>query len=222
MLAIIPAFNEGACIGEVLSKIPDWVDVVVVNDGSSDNTKEVSYLYDAVVLNHEENKGYQEALITGVAYFMASSYTQFVVIDADGEIEVASATAMLREVNEEQPIFCGFRTKYKGRIAERIVGKISNQFFGIKDLYCGCKSLHRSILVELAPEQICAGTFTYFVLKKSFDSKIVNFPVGGTARKGKSKFGTGVRVNLRLLGRFLLNLVILITEFKKKQKKYIE
>lgn len=217
LLAIVPAFNEQAFIGKVLSQIPDCVDVVVVNDGSSDNTEEICLLHDVIVLSHETNEGYQQALVTGIGFFIASSYTQFVVIDADGEIDVSNAIAMLREISKEKPIVCGCRTTHKGRIAERIVGQISDHFFGIKDLYCGCKGFHRSIIVEHSPEQICEGNFTKFVLKKSFVADIVNFPVGGTPRQGPSRFGSGIKVNLRLFINFLINMITLVTERKLKQ-----
>ena len=217
LLVIVPAFNEQDCIGEVLSQIPNWVDVVVINDGSSDNTKEICLLHDKLVLSHEVNKGYEEALITGVGFFMSSSYTQFVVIDADGEIDVANALALLSAVSKEQPLFCGYRTAYKGRVAERIVGRITDRFFGVKDLYCGCKGFHRSIVVEHTPEQICDGIFTKFVLKKSLVSNIVNVPIGGIARKGTSRFGSGITINLRLFGNFILSVITLITERKLNQ-----
>lgn len=217
LLVIIPAFNEQDCIGEVLSQIPNSVDVVVVNDGSSDNTKDICLLYEARVLSHQVNKGYEEALITGVRFFMASSYTQFVVIDADGEIDVANALMLLRAVSKEKPVFCGYRTSYKGRFAERVVGRITNQFFGIKDLYCGCKGFHRSIVSSHTPKEVCSGIFTKFVLKKSLVSTVVNIPIGGTVRQGKSKFGSGFMINLRLISNFLGIVMVLITERKLSQ-----
>lgn len=212
LLVIVPAFNEEDCISALLSQIPNSVDVVVVDDGSSDNTKDISLMHDAIVLSHDVNKGYEEALITGVGYFMASSHTQFVVIDADGEIDVANALELLRKVSKEQPVLCGYRTSYKGRVAERVIGQITDRFFGIKDIYCGCKGFHRSVVTQYTPKDICAGIFTKFILKNSLVTNVVNIPLGGIARQGESKFGSGITINLRLISNFIMIMIALITE----------
>nr|WP_290936351.1 glycosyltransferase family 2 protein [Haliscomenobacter sp.] len=66
---IIPVFNEEKSIGLVLADIPkDWVqEVIVCNNGSSDNTAEVALAAGATVL-YQPNKGYGNACLKGMEY----------------------------------------------------------------------------------------------------------------------------------------------------------
>jgi hypothetical protein len=67
------------------------------------------------------------------------------------------------------------------------------------------------------PKEVCSGIFTKFILKKSLASTVVNIPIGGTVRQGKSKFGSGFMINLRLISNFLGIMMVLITERKLSQ-----
>jgi len=79
--AIIPALNEAASIGEVLADIPRWVDeVVVVDNGSTDNTAQIAAQAGARVVS-EPRRGYGQACLTGLAALGACD----VVVFLDGD-----------------------------------------------------------------------------------------------------------------------------------------
>ncbi len=64
---IIPAINEEANIGRVIEEIPDWVDeVLVVDNGSTDNTVTIARSHGAKVI-HEAERGYGAACLRGIA-----------------------------------------------------------------------------------------------------------------------------------------------------------
>ena len=64
---IIPAINEEANIGRVIEEIPDWVDeVLVVDNGSTDNTVAIARSHGAKVI-HEAERGYGAACLRGIA-----------------------------------------------------------------------------------------------------------------------------------------------------------
>ena len=62
-LAAIPCYNEGLAIGSVVSKARKYVDeVLVIDDGSTDDTVEVAEATGATVVSHDNNKGYGAAI----------------------------------------------------------------------------------------------------------------------------------------------------------------
>ncbi len=90
---VIPAYNEAKVIKEVVrkakkvfAKASDYaIDIVVVNDGSSDNTSEEARKGGAIVIDHILNSGAGGATLTGLAYARKFSYDMAATMDADGQ-----------------------------------------------------------------------------------------------------------------------------------------
>ncbi len=84
--AVIPAYNEGKRIGPVIRRTGKIVkNVVVVDDGSADNTSKVAEKSGAVVLRHPLNLGKGAALKTGCDYAIKKGAKILVVLDADAQ-----------------------------------------------------------------------------------------------------------------------------------------
>ncbi|MEL7270855.1 MAG: glycosyltransferase family 2 protein [Bacteroidota bacterium] len=82
---IIPAVNEGESIGKVVSEIPNSVDeIIVVNNGSTDDTHENAEKAGATVLL-EERKGYGFACLKGMQYIEQQSKSPDVIVFIDGD-----------------------------------------------------------------------------------------------------------------------------------------
>ena len=99
---IIPAFNEEdsvAKVVEVVKKVSYVDEIIVVNDGSTDNTESVALRSGAIVINHEFNKGKGEALFTG---YKQSNCDIIAFIDAD----IQNLTSKKVEAIIK-PILCG-------------------------------------------------------------------------------------------------------------------
>ncbi|HOV79239.1 MAG TPA: glycosyltransferase family 2 protein [Bacillota bacterium] len=87
-LVIIPAYNEEENIGKVLKDIRSLniaLDIVVVNDGSTDNTRHVVREAGEKAINLPYNLGYGAALQTGFKYAALKGYEYVVQFDADGQ-----------------------------------------------------------------------------------------------------------------------------------------
>lgn len=91
-LVIIPVFNEEDYILEVLENIKanTDADILVVDDGSTDNTQRIlEEAHIGFLIEHQENQGYGQSLIDGFAFAIKNGYTDLVTIDCDAQHEPA-------------------------------------------------------------------------------------------------------------------------------------
>lgn len=108
ILILIPAYNEASRIGEVIRRVremyPDY-DVVVVNDGSRDNTVQAARAAGAEVVSHPFNMGYGVAIQTGYKYAMRYGYDFLVQMDGDGQHDPAFIPQLLAPVTAGETDF---------------------------------------------------------------------------------------------------------------------
>ena len=101
ILIIIPAYNEEARIGDVILRVRDVqpdVSVVIIDDGSHDNTAEAARTAGAVVISHPFNLGYGVAIQTGYKYALAKGFDFVVQMDGDGQHDPAFIPQILAPV----------------------------------------------------------------------------------------------------------------------------
>jgi len=103
-LVIIPAYNESRSIKRVIKDInqqnPD-VDILVVDDHSSDSTGEIAKASGANVIRHIINGGYGAGLQTGYKYALYKNYDAVAQIDGDGQHDPAYLKEMFAKVENE-------------------------------------------------------------------------------------------------------------------------
>lgn len=86
VMVAIPAYNEAATIGEVVTRARKHADrVVVVDDGSEDNTAARATAAGATVVEHRRNQGYGAALKTAFEVAHSNNARHLVVLDGDGQ-----------------------------------------------------------------------------------------------------------------------------------------
>jgi len=104
IVAIVPALNEEGIIGKVVDEIravsPE-IDVVVVDDASSDETAAVARSHGATVLRLPFNVGIGGAVQTGFRYALAEEYDRAVRLDGDGQHDAREIPKLL------EPVECG-------------------------------------------------------------------------------------------------------------------
>ncbi len=93
---VVPAYNEAAAIGAVVRTVRKvWTNVVVVDDGSADETAAEARGAGATVLRHIFNRGQGAALQTGIDYSLRRGADVIVTFDADGQHRVEDVRKLL-------------------------------------------------------------------------------------------------------------------------------
>jgi glycosyltransferase involved in cell wall biosynthesis len=96
---VVPAFNEEGKIGEVVGELKRlYPNVVVVDDGSADETRARALEAGAVVLRHPINRGQGAALQTGLQYGLLKEAKYLVTFDADGQHPVDALPRLLSPI----------------------------------------------------------------------------------------------------------------------------
>ena len=104
IIAIIPAFNEEGKVGKVVSgivkeKVVD--EVLVIDDGSSDNTVDEAVLAGAKIIRHKHNQGVGAALQTGFEYALNKDFGIILIMGADDQDNPSEMKRVLRPITED-------------------------------------------------------------------------------------------------------------------------
>jgi glycosyltransferase involved in cell wall biosynthesis len=102
LLVVIPALNEADCIGAIIAqaRAHSAIDVLVVDDGSTDDTAAVARLGGATVLRAPLWQGAWGAIQTGIRYAVRHAYSAVITMDADGQHEPAYLPELIAEGRE--------------------------------------------------------------------------------------------------------------------------
>jgi glycosyltransferase involved in cell wall biosynthesis len=175
--------------------------VIVVDDGSTDDTAGVAYRSGAdIVVSHEHNRGLGAALRTGIATALQHDAAAAVYIDADGEYDPADIPAMLRPVlhgSADYVLGSRYRGRLRGQRLSRLVGnKILNVVVTvlsghvISDGQTGLRAFSRRALesAEIIHDYNYAQVLTLDLLKKGM--RLEQVPITYQTRKhGRSFVG---------------------------------
>ena len=143
-IIIIPAYNEEKNIGAVLEgiqkKSPGFP-ILVINDGSSDNTEKVALEHNAEVISLPYNSGYGIALQTGFLYAVKNNFSIVVQMDSDGQHDPSDIKNLIEAVQKDNcDVVIGSRflsrDSYKSSLA-RHAGMLL--FGSIASILCGQK-----------------------------------------------------------------------------------
>ncbi len=153
---IIPTYNEAKGIGRLVKEIRlQNLDVLVVDDGSSDNTSQIAKDGGAIVLRNEKNQGKGASLIKGFNYALTNEYDAVITMDGDGQHLPEDIPYFMRLAKySDSAIFIGNRMqKIKNMPLVRL---ITNRFMSwflsclakqrIPDTQCGFRLLKKEVL----------------------------------------------------------------------------
>jgi len=134
IVIIIPAYNEAGRIATTIFGIRKFsdADIIVVNDGSSDNTTDEATEAGAYVIELPFNLGYGATLQTGFKCALKKGYRFAVQMDADGQHDPSSIEALITPVlNDEVDVVIGSRFLDNGNYKAPFVRRVGMYFFGV-------------------------------------------------------------------------------------------
>jgi len=207
VLAGIPAYNEASCVGSIVLQARQYVnEVLVVDDGSRDNTTKVAELAGATVIRHDENKGYGAAVRSILAEAKKRNPDVLVLLDADSQHNPDEIPALIKPVSEGFDLVIGSREAQKDktpsyrRIGQKVLLRSTRLISktNISDSECGFRAFSQRAISELELKEsgmaISAETVTRAADK---NLKITEVPISNIYTKDGStlnpvKHGMGV------------------------------
>jgi len=158
--AVIPAYHEQKHIGEVVRRTCGQLDrVLVVDDGSNDQTATRAREAGAEVIVHPQNRGKGETIKTGLRYWLDRQFDFVIILDADGQHrpeEIDRFTAVAVSAAEPKLVLGNrmndiTRMPLVRRIVNRYMSKKISRVCGqeIPDTQCGFRMLHRQLIPEV-------------------------------------------------------------------------
>jgi len=177
IVVVLPAYNEGACIGDLLNSFCEAVAdegktcrIIVVNDGSSDNTAEVvagfSQRINMTLINHPQNRGLAEAIKTGLLEAVATAEDKDVIItmDADNSHLPGLLFRMVRLIREGNEVVIASRYQHGAKIRgltmyRKLLSYCASVLFrlvlpmdGVRDYTCGYRAYKATLLKKAFAE----------------------------------------------------------------------
>lgn len=160
VIAIIPAYNEAQNIRKIVSETSNYVSsIIVVDDGSQDNTGELAASIDAKVIRNRCNAGKGAALKRGLIECMKYNPDVVITLDADGQHDPADIPKLLEPIkNEEADIVIGSRYEKENtvnldmplyrRIGLSFIGFVNDKLLNssLKDSQSGFRAYTRNVL----------------------------------------------------------------------------
>ena len=162
---VIPLYNEATVVREVISQARETFPyIVVVDDGSKDDSARQAAAAGAIVVRHPVNLGQGAALQTGFSYILEKTNANYVVtFDADGQHSTTDAAAMVTAAREEElAVILGSRflqgpspVGRLKRLVLRTAAAVSSRTSGmhLTDAHNGLRVIRRDVLVQLNLKQ---------------------------------------------------------------------
>ena len=210
---VVPAFNEGPSIGPLVTALraaATWREILVVDDGSTDDTAARAEAAGARVLRHPYNKGNGASVKTGIRQATGAFV---LIIDADGQHPPADALRLVAHLDAYELVVGARSPATQASPARRLGNQLLNSVASylterpIPDLTSGFRGARRDCLLEflhLLPNGFSTPTTTTLAFMKAGYS--VRFePIDARPRSGHSK----IRLASDGIGFFLILLKVI-------------
>lgn len=223
-LVIIPAYNEELSLGSTLdslivTRVPSTL--LVVDDGSSDQTLAIAESRGVSAIRLPTNKGYSQAISHGMKWAIANSRaTKFATFDADGQIPVEALNECFRIASEGNfDVVLGLRSQEKCRMVENFISRgiaLLSVGESYPDYLCGLK-VYDSQYVQKMFETPAKNFLNFVWAALAFNISGSQIDIYASPRP--SRFGSTHKANLKILKTAMVACVeILRLRFKEMRR----
>lgn len=214
----IPAFNARKTLGHVLQKVYEHVPrerVIVVNDGSQDDTAECAIRYGAELLSHQTNRGKGAALKTVFNHVLSNGRAQAVItLDADGQHSPAEIPKFMQAFAQSEPdLIIGARSfsvrempflrMMSNTITSKLLSCKTKQV--IKDSQSGYRLYSRRLVQSLKLKTNGYETESEILLQAARSHMRISFVPIETIYNGETSHISGLRDISRFIKLYLSN-----------------
>ncbi len=183
----------------VVAAISRYGTPIVVDDASADETGARAASAGAIVVRHELNRGYDQALLSGFDKAVEIGSDAIVTIDADGQLDSAAIGAVLDKL-EHLPLVLGTRSSGAARFAEALFNRYAQSRFGVTDILCGLKGFRTEAYFRHRTCADSSSVHTALALALVREgAPFAQVPVAVKPRLGASRYGGIWRANMRIL-----------------------
>lgn len=152
LITIIPVYNEEVAIKNVVKSALRYSDVMVVDDGSTDNTSQLAKESGAILVKHSQNRGKGAAIKTGLKTGLEEGCDTFIVLDGDGQHNPQDIPSLISAINGAGVVI---GSRFKNNLPENIPiqRKLSNAFttklmgyvtgYNLTDSQCGFRAISK-------------------------------------------------------------------------------
>jgi glycosyltransferase involved in cell wall biosynthesis len=187
---IVPTYNEEKVIFEVIHNLRKFfLNVIVIDDSSTDETAKLAFKAGAIVLSHPINLGQGASIQTGLNYAINKGGEIFVTYDGDGQHQVDDVTNMINQLTHEEPmIICGSR--FLGidpiglKVSKKIILKLAVLFtriisnLKVTDAHNGLRVINRlaALKINIKQNRMAHATEIISIIKEN-NIQYKEFPV---------------------------------------------
>lgn len=208
LIILIPCFNEEKTIVNICKKASNFGKVIVIDDKSTDNSKNKIKKEKIKFLFNKKNLGYEKTLLKGFRYAL-SNFKQakyILTIDADGELPVKNIPKIIKNIKKNNfDLIIGNRSRFN-RISEVLLNLFFKIKFGLRDPISGFK-LYKIQSLKKIINQISYNYFLVDILLlfNKFNFTMTNLNIDVKQRIDNSRVGNDLMSNLKIL-RIILKL----------------
>lgn len=215
---VVPALNEEKTIADVVRRIKQYGQPIVVDDGSTDATAELAREAGAYVVSLKTNRGYDDALNAGFARAAEMDCAYIITIDADGQHNPAQLIEMIGLLESGYDLVLGVRSRF-ARVAESLFAKCANYLWGVADPMCGMKGYATSLYTKLGYFDRYKLIGSELAMRSVVNGcKVASMKVFVHDRIDAPRFGRKLSANYRII-RAMVILFILLKIKRVKQPK---